>query len=95
MKTPMQTRSDTEEFETRSLSLAAYLICTGHQARMIRVTRLDGQTVKPFGAWRFAATSRLKLEVEAYHEGQAKVDPQTYHRVLTDTRNAVMDFVSS
>jgi len=81
--------SEQEEFETRSMTLAAYLIGLGFAPRLVKISGKG----RPFGVWRFAAGPAMTSAVEKFERGVAQVEPQSYHNTLSTVRTEVIELL--
>ncbi len=80
---------------TTDLAMATYLIMQGHTASMEQVSEAIGQERPnhPQGAWVFDATPELAEQVEAFNEGEARVEPSAFQAQLNTTRRAMFKFL--
>lgn len=83
--------SDTE-FPTRELSLAAFLSLRGYRFEL----RRDGFTRKgrPRGLWVFEdRDGELWMEIQAFNEGGAKVEPTKFLNEVSTVRELMFEFL--
>jgi hypothetical protein len=76
--------------KTANLTLASFLILRGQEARLVQ----DGQSPggHPIGSWEFDSDEAQKLARE-YDAGEALVDPQLFHKAVTETRKQMFTFL--
>lgn len=80
-------------FETRSLTLAAYLSLQGFDRTCEKVTETHGGKLKPYGVWRFEESSDLLKKVQLFGAEEASVEPTKFHNKMAELRREVMELV--
>lgn len=79
-------------YSTRELAMAAFLSLRGYMFEL----RKDGesQSGHPVGSWIFKdRDEQLGAEVQAYNEGDAKVDPSKFLNEVNSVRKAMFAFL--
>ena len=90
----MTSRSE-ERFETRSLTMAAYLRSLGEEPELVKRSEPINGTVRHFGVWLFQSSGYLEAMVEVFQDGNARVEPTGFHNTMSQMRREVIAFLDS
>jgi hypothetical protein len=87
--------SDKVLIRTKDLTLAAFLICQGHEPAMVEIESARVKPGHPQGAWEFQVNDDNTIEdqVEEFVEGDALVEPIQYQECLNKTRRDLFEFL--
>lgn len=78
----------TEQFETRSLTLAAYLSLQGFE---YSIAKVSGDTPRPYGVWRFPDGRDLQRHVSTFQAQEARVEPEAFDNKRAELRREIME----
>lgn len=91
MTTP--SKESLEEFETRSLTMAAYLACKTDTPALTKRSEPAGETVRSFGVWRFPVSTDLEAAIEEFQNGTGLVEPTEFHNMMSQMRREVITLI--
>lgn len=84
--------SETQLLATTNLTLATFLVLEGFTPTLQR-QRGQVKAGHPQGAWVFRETPTLLELVDAFHAGEATVEPDAFQKQLNTTRREMFDYL--